>query len=129
MAAGLFHEHMIAGLESAFREKGCNTFRQFPSRPGRNTGYIDLLVELTNDQLLVIEVEMSPRRAVNDVRKRNDLGNRVILWIVVPNSELKTLIWKRLQDSGIREKDFVFVFTYGQALQEVPKWVPFCPVS
>ena len=63
MRGGVFHEWKIDVLENAFQRRGSRTQRQVPSRKGRTTGYIDLLVSDGGLRLLVVEVEMEHKRA------------------------------------------------------------------
>lgn len=120
MRGGIFHEYMIEVLEKTFQKRGFRTRRQVPSRKGRKTGYIDLLIYGNNDSLfLIIEVEMSKKRVLNDLQKQKDFGNDAMLWIVTPTRELATSIESHLKNLGIDENRKVFVLPFGAAMKRV----------
>ncbi len=127
MRGGHFHEYMLDTLEDACRKQGWKTRRQVPSRKGRSTGYIDLLVEVGPDSLLLIEVEMATKkRVVNDLRKRADCGENAVLWIVTPTAKLQRSIQRHLRSLDIRERSSVFVLTFEQARRQVANKNPYC---
>ena len=130
MRGGIFHEHMIEILEKMFQKRGLRTKRQVPSRKGRKTGYIDLLVSNDDDSMfLIIEVEMSKTRVLNDLLKQKDFGNDAVLWIVPPTRVLATAIKNHLQNHGIVENDKIFVFPFSAAIKRVLIKNPFCSRS
>jgi hypothetical protein len=103
------------------------TISQAPSRKGRRTGYIDLLVTNEHDsRQLVIEIEMEIKRVSGDVQKRKDLGDNAVLWIVTPTRLLAQAIRKHLKSLDIEDRDKIFVFTLAEALQRVTNNNPFC---
>ena len=126
MRGGVFHEYMIAVLEDLFQKRGLRTRRQVPSRKGRATGYIDLLVYGNDLEFLIIEVEMDKKRAVNDIRKRDDLGENAMLWIVTPTQKLTQKIRKHLRTLGIEDDDQICVLPFGAAVKRVLTKNPFC---
>ena len=126
MRGGMFHEHMVSGMEEKFQGRGLRTRRNAPTHKGLATGYIDLLVYGDNSEVLAVEIEMHKRRAVNDIRKREDLGEDAVLWIVTPTQELAQSIKKHLKNLGIEENDKIFVFPFGAAMQRVLIKNPFC---
>ncbi len=127
MRGGIFHEHMIEVLEKTFQNRGFRTRRQVPSRDGRRAGYIDLLVSGEDDSaFLIIEVEMSKARVLNDIQKQIDFGNDTILWIVTPTRELANAIKSHLKNHGIEGNQSVFVLPFGAAMKRVLIKNPFC---
>jgi hypothetical protein len=126
MRGGVFHEWMVDVLEDAFQKWGLRTQRQVPSRKGRTTGYIDLLVSDGASRLLVVEIEMGQKRVQTDIRKRNDLGDNATLWIVTPTREMATVIQKHLRDLGVEENERLFVLPFGTAAKRVSTKDPFC---
>ena len=117
---------MIDVLERAFQKRELHTRRQVPSRKGRITGYVDLLVYSDDGRLLLVEIEMSPKRALGDVRKREDFGERAILWIVVPTRKLAQAIKKHLESLEIEENEKICVLPFGAAMKRVLIKDPFC---
>lgn len=126
MRGGMFHEYMIEVLERAFNEKGLRTRRQVPSKKGRTTGYIDLLVYSNDSRVLVVEVEMDKRRAINDTRKQKDFGDSTLLWIVTPTRRLAQSIKKHLRHHEAAENNKTFVLPFGTALKRIKDKNPFC---
>jgi hypothetical protein len=120
MNGGDVHELMLDDLAQRFEDVGVAVSRQAPSCPGRHTGYVDLLVHL-DKTTLAIEVEMSSRRAENDIQKARELGAG--LWIVVPNCRVATSIRRRLRQLGSRRKKDALVLTVGQARNRVRAFV------
>jgi hypothetical protein len=117
---------MIDVLEDAFQERGLLVKRQAPSREGRATGYIDLLISDSDLRLLVVEIEMEHKRTANDIRKRDDLGDRAVLWIVTPTAELAATIRKHLRGLGIQENERLLILPFGKAVKQVLTKDPFC---
>lgn len=130
MRGGAFHEMMLDQLDAAFQSKGLRTRRQVLAQAGgRITGYIDLVVWGTNsEQVLLVEVEMTKKRAMNDVQKRRDmgLGEKAILWIVVPTGGLSRSIERLLSFPEIDAAEPVFVLTMFEALRQIEHKNPFC---
>lgn len=126
MRGGMFHEHMVSGMEEKFQGRGLCTKRNASTHKGLATGYIDLLVYGDNSEVLAVEIEMHKRRTVNDIRKREDLGEDAILWIVTPTRGLANAIKSHLKNHGIEGNKRVFVFPFGAAVQRVLIKNPFC---
>lgn len=126
MRGGMFHEYMIEVLERAFNEKGLRTRRQVPSKKGRTTGYIDLLVYSNDSRVLVVEVEMNKRRAINDTRKQKDFGTDTMLWIVTPTQRMAQSIKQHLRYRVSAENNKTFVLSFGAALKRIEDKNPFC---
>lgn len=126
--SGIFHETLLDRLEAACLRSGLRTRRQAPSRKGRATGYIDLLVwSDDSEEMLVVEVEMdSPKRVAGDVQKRRDMGDHAILWIVTPTQRLSRLIQKRLNSLESDEGEPILVLPFFTALQRIENKNPFC---
>ena len=119
MKGGYIHEHLLLdGLERAFKKRGAKVRRQVSTRPGRKTGYADLLIDLESGRL-VIEAEMSSKRIDNDLKKARDL-EAIWLWIVVPNQKVAHSVRKQLEELGVRAiEPWICVLTLGQALERV----------
>ena len=125
---GIFHETLIDRLETACLKSRLRTRRQAPSRKGRTTGYIDLLVwSDESEEMLVVEVEMdSPKRVAGDVQKRRDMGDHATLWIVTPTQKLARLIQKRLGSLEIDDGEPILVLPFFTALQRIENRNLFC---
>ena len=116
MNGGYVHEHILDALEQEFRKTGAEVARQVPSRPGRRTGYVDLVVR-RGDNLLAVEAETSCRRIVEDMQKAEELGAR--LWIVVANRRLADSVKRHLKTLWSWKTTDVCVLTLGQALARI----------
>ena len=126
MRGGVFHEHMLDQLEDAFRALGHATERQAPARhQGELTGYVDLLVHLRDCQFksLAVELEMDPKRATNDLRKRRDLarqlGQPVALWIVTPTTGKAKTIQRAIQPLATGQNQGVQILAFGTAIKRL----------
>ncbi len=130
MRGGVFHEMILDRIEATFQSKGLRTRRQvLAQRQGRTTGYIDLVVYGSDcKQVLLVEVEMTKKRVMNDVQKRRDMGigEAAILWIVVPNKGLSQSIERLLYSHEIDATEPIFVWTIFEALQQIEDKNPFC---
>jgi len=121
MRGGFVHDHVILNtLEAEFRALGVNVSvsRQVPSRSGRTTGYIDLVVRL-GAHVLAIEAEMSPARVANDLRKADEIG-ATSLWIVTANHNVARGGRRQLERLGVQEEDpKILCVTLGEARERV----------
>ena len=126
MNGGYVHEFILDSLDKAFREADVAVSRQVPSRPGRQTGYVDLVAHV-GGETLAIEAEMSPRRVLQDLQKAEELGAH--LWIVVANRRVVSSVRKHLRQLRTGKKMDVCVLTLGQALQRVRNCFPISRMS
>ena len=84
MRGGYIHERcLLEPIESAFRDFGIPVWHQVATRPGRDTGYVDLVAEFAGVRL-VIEAETTSRRVGSDLRKAADSAHGCGLWSPTP---------------------------------------------
>ena len=122
MQGGPFHEFMVDQLDAVAVKQGFLTKRNAPSSKGRDTGFIDLLIYSNAAKgVLLVEVEMTKKRALNDVKKRSDLGlgKNAKLWIVTPTFKLAQVIEQDLRRFGIDENEPISVLAFGAAMQQL----------
>jgi hypothetical protein len=127
MRGGTVHEHILNALKAALEKCGMSVSTNVVTRPGRDTGYGDLLAEGHGIKLLV-EIETTSRRVASDLQKAADL--EAWLWLVTPNVRVSRAIRGRLKRLGVRENPpWVFVLTYGQAQTQVANCFPLFSLS
>src|SRR6267142_884344 len=82
MRGGWLHrEGLLAPAAALFQHLGATVTWEHPAGKGRNAGYVDLLVVYCWLRI-VIEAELSSRRARNDLRKANDLAADLLVFLV-----------------------------------------------
>ena len=114
------HEIILQELVEVLENVGLVALREVAVHMGDELGFVDLVTECQG-QRLAIEVEMSPRRVGNDVRKAAALN--AWLWIVVKNAQLREAVRRRLADHGVRERfPWICVLTIGQAKQRLTNY-------
>ena len=118
MRGGHLHERLLLDpLEKAFQRYGATVTRQARSRPGPGGGYVDLLV-VWGRNCLAVEVETTPRRVGNDLKKAADLG--AWLWVVVSNRTVAAGVRRHLKRLGVRIcEPWICVWTTPEVLQQV----------
>ncbi len=128
MTGGRVHELMLDLLEKAIQRPNVVVSRQVPARPRKGISYIDLVAEFGGKRL-AIEVEMTSRRAVNDLHKAAAVG-ATWLWIVGPNRRVTKSVSERLRKLGVDEKrPWLRFLTFGEAVQHVGELFRDFPVS
>ena len=96
MRGGYLHNQAIAAeLVTVLERRGAFVRTEYPVGPGRRAGSVDIYAEL-GELRLVCEVELGPRRVLNDVRKAESLAADVLL-IVTPTAAEARVIRKRLR--------------------------------
>lgn len=122
MKGGTVHEHILNVLKATFAIIGMTVSTNVVTKPGRDTGYGDLLAEGHGVRLLV-EIETTSRRVANDLQKAADL--EAWLWIVTPTSRAASSVRARLKRLGVREDPpSLCVLTFGQSLSRITNCFP-----
>ena len=115
MRGGYLHNRGIAAeLVAVLEQIGARVRTEYPAGPGRRAGSVDIYAEL-GELRLVCEVELGPRRVMNDVRKAEALAADVLL-IVTPTAAEARAIRKRLRTFG-RSGVMVQVLPMGLAIK------------
>jgi hypothetical protein len=94
---------------------------EHPVRPGQNAPAVDLFIIIAGLYRIVIEAELSPKRAHNDVAKAVQLDADLLV-IVVPDWGLARAIRRRLAISDTTDaplKPEVWVLPLGPALRRL----------
>lgn len=115
MRGGFLHNQVIAaGLRAALEGLGARVKAEYPAGPGRRAGAVDLYAEL-NGGRLVCEVELGPRRVLQDVRKAEAI-HADILVIVAPTPRAARIIRHRLRTTTGSDVS-IRVLPYGLAIK------------
>lgn len=127
MIGGNIHEIALDRIDHVLESLGIARSRNVATRPGRNTGYVDL-VAYGNGWRLAIEFEMSARRIANDLQKAADLN--AALWIAVPNLKIRNSVRRQLGRCGVQENyPWIAVLTQGQCTSMLTNCFPFFSMS
>jgi hypothetical protein len=114
MRGGRLHSDVLArGLRDALERLGARVWSEYPVRPGRGAGALDLYAEL-NGKRLAIEVELGVRRVLQDVRKAEALGVNTLV-IVTPTPKVAALAICHLR-TRTQSPVQVHVLPFGRAL-------------
>jgi hypothetical protein len=114
MRGGRLHSDVLArGLRDALERLGARVWTEYPVRPGRGAGALDLYAEL-NGKRLAIEVELGVRRVLQDVRKAEAIGVDALV-VVTPTPKVAALARRRL-GTQTRSRVRVHVLPFGRAL-------------
>ncbi len=82
-------------------------------------GYIDLVIG-KSDQLIAVEVELTPTRVPCDIAKAGRI-HAGQLWIVIPDSTKRTAFVRRMQGAEPGSGTRILVLTYPQAVKALTK--------
>ena len=114
MRGGRLHSGVLArGLRDALERLGARVRTEYPVRPGRGAGAVDLYAELGGTRV-AIEVELGVRRVRQDIRKAEALGVDTLV-IVTPTPKVAALALRYVRtqtQSSVR----VHVLPFGRAL-------------
>lgn len=78
-------------------------------------GYIDLVIG-KSDQLIAVEVELTPSRVPGDITKARRI-HADQLWIVIPDSTKRAAFERRLTDAKPRSETRILILTYPRAVK------------
>lgn len=121
MRGGRQHNDLLAApIVDALDRLGMPTETEYPVGPGRGAGAVDIATWLPVG-LVVIEVELTPARIANDVRKAGRLGATKLL-IVTPNPGVTKSIQRRLTRIQVPNRLGVWVRPFGPALSLLSQW-------
>lgn len=118
MQGGSLHEHMIEVMKEKSEKRQFQTDLQVPSKKGKKTGYIDLLI-FDGLRFLMVEAELRKTRVLNDIQKQKDFGKNAILWIVCPTKKLVTEIKSHLKEHGIEESETLYILVFSEAVKRL----------
>ena len=114
MRGGRLHSGVLAGgLRDALERLGARVRTEYPVRPGRGAGAVDLYAELDGTRV-AIEVELGVRRVRQDIRKAETLGVDALV-IVTPTAKVAALARRRLR-TRTASRVTVHVLPFGRAL-------------
>ena len=80
----LHNKILLDPPERYLRELGASVWREFPTGPGRDAGFVDLFAQYRSLRIAVEAETTSSARLVKDVAKAVTL-NADVLFIIVPN--------------------------------------------
>lgn len=124
MKGGHVHDLiLLKGIWQQLLAWGASVETQVFSSSESGRGFIDLTARLPCGRLIAIEVEMTTRRILNDVRKAIDLGADE-LWIVVPNAKVREASKRCLRDLESNKQVQVSVLTQSEASQRLSNCFP-----
>ncbi|PCJ56439.1 MAG: hypothetical protein COA73_12135 [Candidatus Hydrogenedentota bacterium] len=122
----LHNKVLLKPVEETFQDFVWETIREFYVRDEHFTGFIDLLA-IKDDTTIAVEIELSSRRVLRDVRKA-EIANTDELWIVVPNSVVARQVKRALQNQKIKginmKKNSIFICTKSTAISRVSNCFP-----
>ena len=114
MRGGRLHSEILArGLQAALEGLGARVWTEYPVGPGRGVQAVDLYAE-RNGVRVAFEVELGPRRVLQDVRKAEILGVDALV-IVTPTAKVAALARRRLR-TRTPSRVTVHVLPFGRAL-------------
>jgi hypothetical protein len=114
MRGGHLHcEILASGLRAALEALGARVWIEYPVGPGRGAEAVDLYAE-RNGVRVAFEVELGPRRVVQDVRKAEALDVDALV-IVTPTAKVAELSRRRLR-TQTQSRVTVHVLPFGRAL-------------
>jgi hypothetical protein len=95
MRGGYLHSQVMARqLKEALERLGARVRTEYPAGSGRRAGAVDLYVELHGVRI-ACEIELGPRRLLQDLRKAEALGVDLLL-VVGPTPAVAKAIRRRL---------------------------------
>ena len=98
MRGGAFHNKMIEKVASAFLSHGWEVETEFCYRGGGVVTFFDVFA-VKDRREIAVEVEMSVRHVVDNVRKARAV--EVEVWVVVPSRRLKRAVERTLGEAGL----------------------------
>jgi len=99
MRGGYLHnEAMAAELGATLKKCGARVWTEYPVEPGRRAGAVDIYAELGSVRL-ACEIELGPRRVLQDVKKAEALDVDLLL-IVTPTATVARRIRAKLRTSA-----------------------------
>lgn len=111
---------LLAPIEAWVDELGGVGYREFPTKPGRDAGFIDLWIT-TGTERIACEAELTADRVAGDVAKAK-ASNATLLLIVVPTAQVARSIRKRLKNLTAQTTDCgfdIWVLPLGVALERL----------
>ncbi len=124
----LHNEVIVSSLQKAFDSRGVETALEVATRPGRRTGYVDLVAYLAQG-IIAVEAECSSRRVDRDLVKAEELGAHE-LWIVTPDHRVRDAVRRELVALvGQSDHEGIWILTLGQAVERVGNICSFISVS
>ena len=114
MRGGYLHCEILArGLRAELERLGARVWTEYAVGPGRGAEAVDLYAEL-NGMRVALEIELGPRRVLQDVRKAEALGVEALV-IVTPTAKVAALSRRRLR-TQTPFRVTVHVLHFGRAL-------------
>ena len=116
------HNHtLLDPFEELGKQVGAEMIREFPTKRGRSTGYIDLLLRYQGETI-AIEAELTTRRVGNDVRKEVEVRADLLL-IVFPTHKLAASARRKLKTCRavleLRKNSRIWCLPLGVALSRL----------